>query len=98
MSNPYRVTIRRSVERMRASKGDVAESIYLLTALRERGVPVIGPLFIKGVEHGSLTIEREADEFVYTWVSDPRSGVTEDYDPAFDGPVPHPDEVDDPEL
>jgi hypothetical protein len=38
-----------------------------LAVFRKHGIPVLGGLSIRGVEHGRLTMERIGDEHVFTW-------------------------------
>lgn len=46
-----------------------------LKKLRDAGIPAIGALSVRGVEHGSITIERIGDMHHFTW--DPKVRVSE---------------------
>lgn len=43
---------------------------YALSELRKAGVPVIGVLFPKWVDNGSLTLASDAEGLLFTWVGD----------------------------
>ena len=43
---------------------------YTMQGLRKAGIPVVGALFPKEVENGSLTITNELKDLIFTWVGE----------------------------
>lgn len=52
---------------------EVLANLEVMNALRAAGVPIIGAISVRGVEHGQLTLETDRlfGEVTYTWTPDP---------------------------
>ncbi len=65
---PVDVTVR--IPATEFSDGSVS-TITVIKLLRNRGVPVLGKLLIRGVAHGELTMFCDGGDLVYRWVGIP---------------------------
>lgn len=65
-TRPVRVTFRK--KDLHDLNHDVHANIRVIKSLREAGIPAVGGIWLRGVEHGRLTMFNEGPLAVYEWV------------------------------
>lgn len=65
-TRPVRVTFRK--KELQDLNHDVHWNNRVITSLREAGIPVAGGIWLRGVEHGRLTMFNQGALAVYEWV------------------------------